>query len=152
MLCWTASFYPQPILNIRRKTTLGFSIDFAFLNILGMGSYATYNIVLFASPTVRAEYAQRYPSHPVPTVRLNDVVYALHGAILAIIIYSQFYPRLWHFTPIKGLRCSLWALGLCWGCSSIILLSVLVVLSGLASSSWSWLDVVSHDSLGYWAS
>lgn len=143
MLCWTVSFYPQPILNIRRRTTRGFSIDFAYLNILGMTSYATYNIVLFSSPVVRAQYAHRYPSHPVPTVRLNDVVYALHGAIIAGIVYSQFYPRLWHFTPIKGLRCSPWAHGLCWGCTGIILLAVLVVASGLGSPIWSWLDVVS---------
>ncbi|KAH8745657.1 L-cystine transporter [Diaporthe sp. PMI_573] len=119
MLCWASSFYPQPILNIRRKTTLGFSIDFAFLNILGMASYAIYNIALYSWPTVRHEYAGRYPSHPEPTVQLNDIVYASHGAILAAIIYSQFYPALWRFTPIKGLR-----------------------LSRPDSMSWSWLDVI----------
>lgn len=52
MLCWAGSFYPQPILNIRRKTTLGFSIDFAFLNILGMASNAIYNIALYSWSTV----------------------------------------------------------------------------------------------------
>jgi hypothetical protein len=92
----------KPILNIRRKTTLGFSIDFAFLNILGMASYAIYNIALYSWPTVRHEYAGRYPSHPEPTVQLNDIVYASHGAILAAIIYSQFYPALWRFNADQG--------------------------------------------------
>lgn len=144
MLCWAGSFYPQPILNIRRKTTLGFSIDFAFLNILGMTSYAIYNIALYSWPTVRHEYAERYPSHPEPTVQLNDIVYASHGAILAAIIYSQFYPALWGFTPIKGLRLSRVGLGLFWCCNAAILLAVLAVLFKPDSMSWSWLDVVSH--------
>lgn len=144
MLCWAASFYPQPILNIRRKTTLGFSIDFAFLNILGMASYAIYNLALYSWPTIRHEYAQRYPGHPDPTVQLNDIVYALHGAIITAIIYSQFYPALWRFTPIKGLRCSRWSLSLFWCCNAVILLAVLVVLVEPDSMSWSSLNVVSH--------
>lgn len=144
MLCWAASFYLQPILNIRRKTTLGFSIDFALLNILGMSSYAIYNLALYSWPTIRHEYAQRYPSHPDPTVRLNDIAYALNGAILTAFIYSQFYPKLWGFTPIKGLRCSRWCLSLFWGCVVTILLAISVVLFEPDSMSWSFLDVVSH--------
>lgn len=144
MLCWAGSFYPQPILNIRRKTTLGFSIDFAFLNILGMASYAIYNIALYSWSTVRNEYAERYPNHPEPTVQLNDIVYASHGAILAAIIYSQFYPALWGFTPIKGLRLSRVGLGLFWCCNAAIALAVLAVFVKPDSKSWSWLDVVSQ--------
>ena len=33
--CWSLSFYPQPILNIRRKTTGGSVVDFPFINTLG---------------------------------------------------------------------------------------------------------------------
>lgn len=144
MLCWAGSFYPQPILNIRRKTTLGFSIDFAFLNILGMASYAIYNIALYSWPSVRHEYAERYPSHPEPTVQLNDIVYASHGAILAVIIYSQFYPALWGFTTTKGLTLSRVGLGLFWCCNAAILLAVLAVFVKPDSVNWSWLDVVSN--------
>lgn len=36
--CWSASFYPQPILNWRRKSTAGSVIDFPFINTLGMSS------------------------------------------------------------------------------------------------------------------
>lgn len=33
--CWSASFYPQPLLNFRRRSTSGTTVDFPFLNVLG---------------------------------------------------------------------------------------------------------------------
>lgn len=33
--CWSLSFYPQPIMNMRRKSTAGSVIDFPFINTLG---------------------------------------------------------------------------------------------------------------------
>ncbi|KAL1862923.1 hypothetical protein Daus18300_008253 [Diaporthe australafricana] len=142
MLCWTASFYPQFILNIRRKRTTGFSIDFALLNILGMTSYAVHNLVLFYSPAVRAQYAHRYPRHPTPTVQPNDIAYAVHGALITVLIYSQFYPRLWHFARIDDVRCSRWTLGFFWGCIGVVLLGALVVGFQPTSFRWEWLDVI----------
>jgi hypothetical protein len=35
-LSWSLSFYPQPLLNYRRKSTSGTTVDFPFINILGM--------------------------------------------------------------------------------------------------------------------
>lgn len=32
---WSLSFYPQPLLNYRRKSTAGTTIDFPFINALG---------------------------------------------------------------------------------------------------------------------
>jgi hypothetical protein len=32
---WSLSFYPQPLLNRRRKSTSGTTIDFPFINSLG---------------------------------------------------------------------------------------------------------------------
>lgn len=144
MLCWATSFYPQPILNIRRRTTFGFSIEFALLNILGMASYAIYSLALFSAPVIRRQYADRYPHHPLPTVQLNDVAYCLHGAVMSAIIYSQFYPRLWGFAPIDKSKCSRWTLTLFWGCLGAILLATFVALCGMASESWLLLDVVSN--------
>ncbi|KAI7773418.1 hypothetical protein LA080_010951 [Diaporthe eres] len=142
MLCWTASFYPQFLLNIRRKTTVGFSIDFALLNILGMTSYAIHNLALYFSPVVRAQYAHRYPRNPTPTVQPNDIAYAVHGAVITVLIYSQFYPRLWRFARIKDLRCSHWTLGFFWGCIAVILLGAFVVGLQPTSFRWEWLDVI----------
>ena len=143
MLCWTASCYPQFLLNIRRRTTAGFSIDFALLNILGMTSYAIHNLVLFFSPVVRAQYAHRYPRSPTPTVQPNDIAYAVHGCIITVLVYSQFYPGLWRFARARDLRCSPWTLGFFWGCIGLVLLGAFVVGLRPASFRWEWLDVVS---------
>ena len=32
---WSASFYPQPLLNWRRRSTTGTTVDFPFINVLG---------------------------------------------------------------------------------------------------------------------
>ncbi|KKY31183.1 putative lysosomal cystine transporter [Diaporthe ampelina] len=142
MLCWTASCYPQFLLNIRRRTTAGFSIDFALLNILGMTSYAIHNLVLFFSPVVRAQYAHRYPRSPTPTVQPNDIAYAVHGCIITVLVYSQFYPGLWRFARARDLRCSPWTLGFFWGCIGLVLLGAFVVGLRPASFRWEWLDVI----------
>lgn len=42
-LCWSASFYPQLILNIRRKSTTGTTVDFPLINVLGKQSSHGWN-------------------------------------------------------------------------------------------------------------
>lgn len=37
-VCWSASFYPQALLNWRRRSTSGTTVDFPFINCLGMFS------------------------------------------------------------------------------------------------------------------
>lgn len=34
-LCWSLSFYPQPLLNFSRKSTSGTTVDFPLINCLG---------------------------------------------------------------------------------------------------------------------
>ncbi len=34
-ICWSLSFYPQAMLNYRRKTTSGTTVDFPMINCLG---------------------------------------------------------------------------------------------------------------------
>ena len=36
---WTASFYPQAILNFKRKSVVGLSLDFIWLNPVGFAAY-----------------------------------------------------------------------------------------------------------------
>ena len=38
-LCWSACFYPQIILNYRRKSVVGFHFDFLCLNLIGEKSF-----------------------------------------------------------------------------------------------------------------
>lgn len=37
-LCWSASFYSQPLLNWRRRSTSGTTVDFPMINVFGMNS------------------------------------------------------------------------------------------------------------------
>lgn len=39
-LSWSTSFYPQTILNHKRKSVSGLSIDFLYLNVLGFACYS----------------------------------------------------------------------------------------------------------------
>ncbi len=35
-VCWSLSFYPQVILNFRRRSTSGTTVDFPLINTLGL--------------------------------------------------------------------------------------------------------------------
>ncbi|CAG8893296.1 unnamed protein product [Penicillium egyptiacum] len=136
---WSLSFYPQVLHNHRRRSTDGFSIDFALLNVLGLSAYTVFNACFLFSAVVRAQYAQRHPQSPEPTAQSNDFVYALHGTLICCWTGSQFLcARFWNFGS-KLQRASTLALVLFWGCLGVVPLAVLWV---MVSSSWEWIDVV----------
>ncbi|CAK7226186.1 hypothetical protein SCUCBS95973_006114 [Sporothrix curviconia] len=94
-IMWSLSFYPQWILNMRRRTTAGTTVDFPISNCLGFLSYVLSTVALRYSPTVRAEYAARHHGL-TPTVAFNDVVFAVHSLVLCFVCVSQFIlPQLW---------------------------------------------------------
>lgn len=39
---WSVSFYPQVLLNYRRKTSVGLSFDFLIYNVLAFSCYAAF--------------------------------------------------------------------------------------------------------------
>lgn len=93
-ILWSLSFYPQPILNYRRRSTAGTTIDFPAINILGFLAYFISNTAFLFSPRIRAEYAAR--NHGLtPTVQYNDLAFAAHAVVMATITVSQFIPALW---------------------------------------------------------
>lgn len=146
--CWSASFYPQPWLNWQRKSVTGCAIDFPTLNVLGFFSYALSTTALLYSPLIRDQYAQRHPVSPQPTVRLNDVAFAVHAVILSCFTYSQFWPTIWGFKVGRLQRVSRLVLGIFWGCIAAAAASVLLVLfkgadGGRDPFQWAWIDVVS---------
>ncbi|CAK7206950.1 hypothetical protein SEUCBS139899_009757 [Sporothrix eucalyptigena] len=94
-ICWSLSFYPQWMLNARRRSTAGTTVDFPFINCLGFISYLISTAALRYSSTVRAEYAARHHGL-TPTVALNDVVFAAHALLLSFVCVSQYLvPQLW---------------------------------------------------------
>jgi cystinosin len=47
---WSISFYPQIFLNYRRKSTDGFSVEFATLNPQGFFFYSLYTVAGYIDP------------------------------------------------------------------------------------------------------
>ena len=71
-LAWSISFYPQIILNFKRRSVVGLNFDFLALNILGHSCYAVFNLYLYTSKNVQQQYYVQHP-HGVLPVLLNDV-------------------------------------------------------------------------------
>ncbi|CAH7671596.1 PQ loop repeat-domain-containing protein [Phakopsora pachyrhizi] len=98
-LCWGISFYPQVLLNFKRKSVKGVSIDFLVLNVLGFICYSISTSALLFSKTVRKEYSDQFLINDqanqqlssssnrlkTPNVRFNDLVFSLHALILSLI-------------------------------------------------------------------
>ncbi|KAK3325703.1 hypothetical protein B0H66DRAFT_599852 [Apodospora peruviana] len=146
--CWSLSFYPQSILNFRRRSTSGSTVDFPFINILGFFAYTVSNLAFYYSPLIRAQYAARHKGL-TPTVQFNDITFAAHGLFMSFVVSSQyFFSRLWCFTPSHGNRPSRFVLGIISGCVVGVLLVIFVVLgsperdSTTSLSAWAWLDVI----------
>ena len=140
------SFYPQPLLNWRRKSTHGLAIDFPLLNVVGFVSYTISTGCFLYSPTVRDQYATRHHGLP-PTVRFNDLVFGAHAVVLVVLTYSQFFPRLWKFDASWRQRASKPVLGLCYGCllALIITTSLIWYRNGFAEQDpmdWAWIDLL----------
>lgn len=95
-LSWSVSFYPQVLLNFSRKTTTGFSTDFAVLNVVGFSCYAIYSGFFFWNKTVQKEYRDRHNDEDVDpdsssgsAVESNDVAFAFHAVILSCVQFGQ---------------------------------------------------------------
>ncbi|KAL1796859.1 hypothetical protein ACET3X_005399 [Alternaria dauci] len=150
-LAWSLSFYPQPISNYLRKSTLGLAIDFPTLNVLGFTCYTISTACFLYSPTIKSQYAYRHPEAPQTTVRFNDFLFAAHGAVMCVIIYSQFFEKIWGFEIGKRQKVSRVILGVWWGCVLAIVVVVILVetrgAQGDDAQGWAWIDVIY--TLGY---
>ncbi|KAI9798339.1 MAG: hypothetical protein M1835_000002 [Candelina submexicana] len=146
--CWSASFYPQPIYNFRRRSTYGLAIDFPVINILGFVTLTISNAVFLYSPLIRAQYAYRNRVSPEPTVRFNDLAFAAHGVFMTCLSYTQFWPALWGFKVDKRHQTvSRPALGVTVG--SLVGLGVVCMIvalrgidGGAEASGWAWIDAI----------
>ncbi|CAK3882813.1 L-cystine transporter like [Lecanosticta acicola] len=146
-LAWTISFFPQAILNVRRKTTRGLVPDFPLLNVFGFFCYTLSTALFLFSKVVRSEYAARHSVSPEPTVRINDLTFGAIGFTMSILTYSQFWPRLWGWGHEAGVQrhANAITLGLIWGSLLASLVTILIVLlkgDPNDSSGWAWIDAV----------
>ncbi|KAI9294186.1 PQ-loop-domain-containing protein [Neoconidiobolus thromboides FSU 785] len=91
---WSISFYPQAILNYKRKSVQGLSFDFLYYNVLGFFCYTVYNFTFMFSEIVKKQYQERYgPNENL--VKLNDLFFSTHALILSsLTLYQTFiYKR-----------------------------------------------------------
>ncbi|XP_021722156.1 cystinosin homolog [Chenopodium quinoa] len=130
-VAWSISFYPQVILNFRRKSVVGLNFDFVILNLTKHSSYLIYNAVLFFSAAVQAQYRHKYGSNQMIPVAANDVAFSSHAVLLTaftlfqIFIYERKNQR---FSKIAiGIVCIIW------------LSAAVCVFVGIHRHSWLWL-------------
>ncbi|QUC18866.1 uncharacterized protein UV8b_03107 [Ustilaginoidea virens] len=151
--CWSASFYPQLLLNLGNKSTAGTTVDFPFINSLGFLAYFASNTAFYYSPAIRKQYAARH-NRLTPTVQFNDIAFALHASVVSCITLSQYLLRpLWGFSQTPAHRPSRFILGVAAGCVAGLVATYLMVASAAAkghidpAEDWCELDVVY--ALGY---
>lgn len=87
-LAWSLSFYPQLLLNYRRKRTDGLSSDFVYLNPLGFLALSIWNFGMLYSPLARSQYANRHDGN-IPQVAIADLAFSGHAFVLAAIALGQ---------------------------------------------------------------
>lgn len=118
----------------------------AALNVVGFFCYTISTSAFLFSPTILHQYAIRHPQAPEPTVRLNDFAFALHAVIMTIIVYSQFWHRLWRFEG-EATKPSATALGIIVGSAvGVAIVAFIVWTRGgpdTDPTAWATIDVVS---------
>ncbi|KAI1713170.1 PQ loop repeat domain-containing protein [Ditylenchus destructor] len=127
-IAWSISFYPQIILNYRRKSVIGLNFDFLLLNFVGFGCYTVYNILFFFDDTVQDIYLSTHPHNLIP-VLINDVIFASHAFFVCI---------------VTGIQCFIYERGeqrismICRGWSSLLVLLgiVSVILASFSVVNW----------------
>ena len=85
---WSVSFWPQVLINFRRKSVVGLSFDYVWLNLVGFSCYSAYNAGYYWSSSVRAQYAAAHGGS-LPAVQLNDVFFGLHAVFATLVTLAQ---------------------------------------------------------------
>ncbi|XP_065078565.1 cystinosin homolog isoform X2 [Ochlerotatus camptorhynchus] len=129
-VAWTISFWPQMIVNFRRKSVVGLSFDFLVLNLLGHTLYAIFNCSLYWNNHIEQEYFSRNPRGLNPIIA-NDVAFSLHASLATFLTVVQcfLYER-------GDQRVSYTAQGILGVFVTIIVVSGILVGTG----TWHWLD------------
>ncbi|XP_054786475.1 cystinosin homolog isoform X2 [Prosopis cineraria] len=133
-ICWSISFYPQVILNYRRKSVVGLNFDFVLFNLTKHSSYLFYNASLFFSPAVQKQYRNKFGQKEMIPVAANDVAFSSHAVLLTAISLFQIaiYDR-------GNQKVSRIALGIV---STVWLVAAICFFVTLSTHHWLWLLTV----------
>ncbi|XP_057437428.1 cystinosin homolog [Lotus japonicus] len=88
-ISWSISFYPQVILNFRRKSVVGLNFDFVLLNLTKHSSYLIFNASLYFSSAIQKQYFDKYGYQEMIPVAANDVAFSIHAVLLTAITLFQ---------------------------------------------------------------
>uniref|UniRef100_K4AAW1 Cystinosin homolog n=2 Tax=Setaria italica TaxID=4555 RepID=K4AAW1_SETIT len=88
---WSFSFYPQVLLNYKRKSVVGLNFDFLVLNLTKHSSYLIYNVAMFFSPFIQRQYHDKYGDKEMIPVAANDVAFSLHAVALTSFTVFQVF-------------------------------------------------------------
>lgn len=84
-VAWSISFYPQVLLNYRRKSISGLSLDFQAYNLTGFTFYSIYTYTLYILQSNHSYDCCIQHN----AVQFNDLVFALHALLLTLITVYQ---------------------------------------------------------------
>ena len=88
---WSLSFYFQIFVMYKSKTGDAFSLNYQWLNLIGYGYYSGYNIYDYLHNSTKAE-------------GVTDMVYAVHGFLISILMICQtyYYPRTFNKVSVSS--------------------------------------------------
>jgi cystinosin len=66
------------VINHRRRTTVGLSLDFELLNLLGFAAYTAFASAFYGSGPIQRAYADRHGGNE-SKVTVQDVFFAVSG-------------------------------------------------------------------------
>ncbi|KAJ1742372.1 hypothetical protein IWW40_000561 [Coemansia sp. RSA 1250] len=118
-IAWSVSFYPQILLNYKRKSVEGLSIDFLVYNVYGFTCYALFNTAFYFNKSIGDEYSRRNDGHQ-NLVRFNDLFFSYHALALSIITFAQSF----YYKRAATQRASRTARGFFYGTLAMLVLSV----------------------------
>ncbi|XP_048633442.1 cystinosin homolog isoform X1 [Brassica napus] len=131
---WSISFYPQLILNFRRKSVVGLNFDFVLLNLTKHSSYMIYNVCLYFSPIIQKQYFDTYGDQEMIPVAANDVAFSIHAVVLTALTLFQIF--IYERGPQKVSRFATGLVVLVWGFAAICFFIA------LPTHSWLWLITI----------
>lgn len=128
---WSVSFYPQAILNYRRKSVVGLNFDFLVLNMTKHSSYLIYNAAMFFSPAIQRQYHEKYGFEEMIPVAANDVAFSAHA--VALTAFTLFQVLIYERGDQKVSKT-------CTAITIAVLVSAVVcVIVACPKHSWLWL-------------